>query len=133
MFDWYKEENEEIDKNNQPEVVQNNNVNLIDLTPQGKYTDNVKQNNSHKNDQFTFTKTGDFNNPQKKTSKNGSEISKKNIDRDFSESDSDKMASSDEDDSDRKKHNHQSKNSNLLLNKLTNQKQKRNQTHLLIY
>ena len=131
MFDWYREEHEEVDKNNPPEIPQSNNVNLIDLTPPGKNTD-IKQTNSQKNNQFTFTKTGDFNSPQKKASKHGSEISKKNIDRDFSESGSDSIASSDEEDSDRKKH-HQSKKCNILLNQLKNQKQKRNQSHLLIY
>jgi hypothetical protein len=110
MFDWYKEENEEVKKLNETEGGQSNNVNLIDLTPQGK---NAETKNSKK-DQFTFTKTGDFNSPQKKASKHGSEISKKNLDRDFSESGSDSIASSDEDDSEKKKHHHQSKKCNKL-------------------
>jgi casein kinase 1 epsilon len=104
MFDWYREENEEIEQNNQNDNQQVNNINLIDLTPPGKNVELKQTNSSQKKDQFTFTKTGDFNSPQKKNSKHGSEISKKNIDRDFSESGSESVASSDEEDSDRKKH-----------------------------
>jgi hypothetical protein len=133
MFDWYKEEHEEEEKNNQIESNKNNNINLIDLTPVGK--EEMKGNNaSVKKDQFTFTKTGDFNSPQKKNSKHGSQISKKNIDRDFSESGSESIASSDEEDSERKKpQQHQSKKCIFLLNQLKNLKERKNQNHLLIY